>query len=79
MFNLYFLFDPKKNQYIYTEHGVDYKMSLHMMLKFKRHYRDQIYFPGTLPIATWLLTLSEEELEQVSVTTKQQMLVETGG
>ncbi len=72
MFNLYFRFDPKKNQYIYTEQGLDYRMSLYLMLKFKRHYRKQIYFPGILPIASWLLTLSKEEAQQVSVTSKQQ-------
>lgn len=67
MFNLYFRVDTKKNQYIYKEQGLEYKMSLFMMLKFKRHYRKQIYFPGTLPIASWLLTLSKEEMQQVGI------------
>jgi hypothetical protein len=66
MFNLFFRFDPQLKKYVYIEDGIQYEMSLLLMLKFKKHYRKQRGFPGNLPIAAWLFTLSKEELQDVT-------------
>jgi hypothetical protein len=66
MYPIYFDYKAESKQYFYIEGNVEYSMSLLLMLKFKRYFRENGYYTD-YPLKSWVSTLSKEDLLSVNV------------
>ena len=67
MFPIYFDYEEQSKTYIYKERSVEYRMPLPLMLKFKKHFRENSTKTDGTPIKSWFSTLNPKELAEVSI------------
>ena len=69
MVQIYFKYEERTKQYVYTEQLAEYRMPLSLMLKFKKYLREQSEVQ-VANIRQWLSSLTEGELKKISILDK---------
>jgi hypothetical protein len=71
MFPIFFEYKAADEQYHYLEDNIEYCMTLLLMLKFKRYFRETGH-NEEYPLKSWMTTLSPKDLNGVTVCEKNE-------
>ncbi len=67
MFPIFFDVDPKTGRYIYLEVSIQFQMPLDLMLRLKKHLREEANPRDMQPIWRWYSSLEEQDAKEIVV------------